>query len=130
MQFNIRMGLPVMAAVWSDLSSRKPAGKLDAGEEKYFKKFVKALHFLEENPWHNSLQTHEIDVLTRKYGFKVFQAYWENNTPSAGRLFWAYGPDKGDITILGVEPHPDAGSYSRIKLSQLPNPKLPEKKKS
>jgi len=68
------------------------------------------------------LQTHEIDALTVKCGFKVFQAYLENNTPSAGRVFWAYGPDKGDITILGVEPHPDdkQGAFLRIKLSGLP----------
>jgi hypothetical protein len=52
----------------------------------------------------------------------VFEAYLENNTPAAGRVFWAYGPDKGDITNLGVEPHPDdkRGSYSRIRLSGLP----------
>lgn len=29
---------------------------------------------------------------------KIFQSYLENNTPAAGRLFWAYGPDSGDIT--------------------------------
>jgi len=38
-------------------------------------------------------------------------------------LFWAYGPDKGDITILAIEPHPEdqkRGAYQRIKLSNLP----------
>jgi len=65
----------------------------------------------------------EIDDLTRQHGIKVFQSYLENNTPAAGRLFWAYGPDQGDITVLAIEPHPEdekRGAYLRIKLSALP----------
>jgi hypothetical protein len=123
MAFTIRMGLPEMQAVWTDLSARKQQGKLGKEEEKFFKKLVKALGYLSANPRHNSLASHEIDDLTRKYGIKIFQSYLENNTPSAGRLFWAYGPDKGDITVLAVEPHPEdqqRGAYQRIKLSALP----------
>ena len=26
---------------------------------------------------------------------------------AARRLLWAYGPEKGDITILAIEPHPE-----------------------
>jgi hypothetical protein len=122
MAFKIRMGLPEMEALWKDLSTRKLQAKLDRDEEKFFKKLVKTLGYLEQNPRHNSLASHEIDDLTRKYGFKVFQSYLENATPAAGRLFWAYGPDKGDITVLAVEPHPEdqkRGAYQRIKLSTL-----------
>lgn len=128
MAFNIRMGLPEMAALWTDLSHRKLAGQLDGNEEKFFKKLVKALNCLSQNPRHNSLASHEIDDLTRKYGIKIFQSYLENNTPAAGRMFWAYGPDKMDITVLAIEPHPEdqkRGAYHRIKLSALP----PAKKK-
>ena len=89
MSFNIRMGLPEMDALWVDLSTRSLAGKLDASEKPFFKKLVKTLRYLQENPRHNSLASHEIDDLTRKYGFKVFQSYLENNTPAAGRLFCA-----------------------------------------
>jgi hypothetical protein len=123
MAFKIRMGLPEMEALWKDLSTRKLQAKLDRDEEKFFKKLVKALGYLQENPRHNSLASHEIDDLTRKYRFKIFQSYLENATPAAGRLFWAYGPDKGDITVLAVEPHPEdqkRGAYQRIKLSTLP----------
>jgi hypothetical protein len=123
MSFNIRMGLPEMDALWADLSTRCLAGRLDAHEKPFFKKLVKALGYLKENPRHNSLASHEIDDLTRKYGFKVFQSYLENNTPAAGRLFWAYGPDTGDITVLAIEPHPEdqkRGAYQRIKLSKIP----------
>jgi hypothetical protein len=45
--------------------------------------------------------------LTRKYGFKIFQSYLENKTPAAGRMFWAHGSDKRDITVLAIEPHPE-----------------------
>jgi hypothetical protein len=123
MPFNIRRGLPEMAAFWRDFSSRKSQGKLDKDEEKFFKKLVKTLGYLAENPRHNSLASHEIDDLTRKYGIKIFQSCLENNTPSAGRIFWAYGPDKRDITLLAIEPHPEDqkhGAYQRIKLTSLP----------
>ncbi|MGO8700628.1 MAG: hypothetical protein ACLQVY_23305 [Limisphaerales bacterium] len=122
MPFNLRMGVPDMAALWSDLSTRKLQGRLSRNEEKFFKKLVRVLGFLGAIPRHASLQTHQIDSLTDKYGLKVFEAYLENNTPGVGRIFWAYGPDRADITILGVEPHPDDkhASYSRIKLSGLP----------
>ncbi len=128
MPFNIRMGLPDMDALWTDLSARSLAGKLDGNEQQDFKRLVKTLGYLQANPRHNSLASHEITDLTRKHGFKVFQSYLENNTPAAGRLFWAYGPDSGDITILAIEPHPEDqkhGAYQRVKLSRMP-PAKPE----
>jgi hypothetical protein len=118
------MGVPEMEAYWNDLSTRKLASKLDKDEEKFFKKLVKTLKFLGQNPRHPGLESHEIDDLTRKHGIRIFQSYLENNTPSAGRLFWAYGPEKGDITILAIEPHPEdqkRGAYQRIRLSTLPS---------
>jgi hypothetical protein len=123
MAFRIRMGVPCMEALWNDLSTRKQAGKLDKTEEKFFKRWVKALAYLSANPRHNSLASHEIDELSRRHGVKIFQSYLENKTPSAGRMFWAYGPDKGDITILAIEPHPEdekRGAYARIKLAAVP----------
>src|SRR4051812_8038776 len=101
MAFRVRMGVPDMAALWSDLSERKLQNSLDADEERFFKKLLKVLRFLQENPLHNSLRSHEIESLSRRYGRKVFQSYLENNTPGAGRIFWVYGPDKLDITIIG-----------------------------
>jgi hypothetical protein len=123
MAFNIRMGLPEMEALWNDPSTRKQQGRLDKDEEKFFKKPVKALVCLGQNPRHNSLASHEIDDLTRKYGFRIFQSYLENHTPAAGRIFWAYGPDARDITVLAIEPHPEdqkRGACQRIKLSSPP----------
>jgi hypothetical protein len=123
MAFAIRMGRPEMEELWVDLSTRKQQGQLDKDEEKLFKRLVKALGYLASDPRHNSLASHEISDLSRKFGIKIFQSYLENRTPAAGRIFWAYGPDKGDITILAIEPHPEdqkRGAYERIKLSALP----------
>ena len=49
------MGVPDMEAFWNDLSARKQAGKLGKTEEKFFKKWVKALGYLSADPRHNSL---------------------------------------------------------------------------
>jgi hypothetical protein len=130
MAFRIRMGLPEMTIFWDDFSARKLQGRLGKEEEKFFKKLIKVLGYLAENPRHNSLVSHEIDDLTRKYGFKIFQSYLENNTPSAGRIFWTYGPDKQDITVLAIEPHPEdqkRGAYQHVKLSALPPKNNPVK---
>jgi hypothetical protein len=105
------------------LTERERTNSLSGDEKKFFKKFVKVLDHLRSNPKHNSLNTHEIDALSKKYGINIFQSYLENKTPAAGRIFWAYGPNKGEITILGVEPHPESakrGAYERVKLSRLP----------
>ena len=123
MTFNIRMGIPEVDTLWKDFSQRKLACQLDKSEERFFKKLVKTLDHLRRDPKHPGLASHEIDVLSLKYKVKIFQSYLENNTPSAGRLFWAYGPNPREITIFAIEPHPEdqkKGAYQRIKLSSFP----------
>jgi hypothetical protein len=39
-------------------------------------------------------------------GEKVFEAYVENRTPGAYRIFWYYGPQSGEITVFAMTPHP------------------------
>ena len=119
----IRMGVPEMEDHWNDLSSRATTNRLNKDEKKCFKKLVKTLSFLSANPRHPGLGSHEITDLSRRYGLKVWQSYLENNTPSAGRLFWVYGPDQEEITVIGIEPHPEdkkRGAYDRIPLSRIP----------
>lgn len=117
------MGVPDVQSFWADLVSRDATGNLNGDELKLLKKLTKALVLIESNPRHNSLQSHEIEPLTRRAGFKVFQSYLENKTPSAGRIFWAYGPDKGEITILAIHPHPEdkkSHGYQEVRLSEMP----------
>lgn len=66
----------------------------------------KCLGFLETNPKHPSLATHEYSSLSGLNGEKVWEAYIENNVSAAWRVFWHYGPGKGVITILAITPHP------------------------
>jgi hypothetical protein len=73
----------------------------------------KALGYLEINPRHPGLVTHEFAALVGANGEKIFEAYAQNNTPGAYRIFWHYGPDEGSgnrrvavITIVAITPHP------------------------
>ena len=105
--FTIRLGLPDMKALWNALVIKSQKGTLSKDEGLFYKKFGKAMALLANNPKHPGLHSHEIDVLTKRYGTKVWQSYLENKTSSAGRLFWVYGPEAGDITVIGIEPHPE-----------------------
>lgn len=70
------------------------------------KKVKKALGYLETNPRHPSLATHEYEALGKVLSVKVFEAYVENKTPGAYRVFWYYGPKEKEITIYSITPHP------------------------
>ena len=73
---------------------------------KQFKAVRKALGYLEKNPRHPGLNTHKYSSLEGPLGEEVFEAYAENKTPGAYRIFWYYGPDKKQITIIAITPHP------------------------
>jgi hypothetical protein len=77
-------------------------------QEGLFKQIRKTLLLLGENPRHTGLHTHEYSGLTNPFNTneKVFEAYAQNNTPGAYRVFWCYGPNKMQITIIGITPHP------------------------
>jgi hypothetical protein len=66
----------------------------------------KALGYLEKNPRHPSLNTHKFHSLSLKYNLEIFEAYAENATPQAYRIFWHYGQEKNTITIIAITPHP------------------------
>src|SRR3989338_6086365 len=74
--------------------------------EKRFKSVSKALRFLQENPRHPSLQTHEFSSFEGPSGEKVFEAYAEQDTSAAYRIFFFYGRHKGEIVIVAITPHP------------------------
>jgi len=76
------------------------------GLSKRFKAVKKALGYLETNPRHQSLHTHKYSSLSGPNGENIFEAYVENKTSAAYRIFWYYGPKKNNITILTITPHP------------------------
>ena len=121
MSFAIRMGIPEMLELWMDLSQKNAAGTISKKELSLYNKWGKAMRLLSQDPSYPSLHTHDIEPLTKRYGVKVWQSYLENNTSRAMRMYWVYGPDRQDITIIGLEPHPDdkANSYKKITLSAM-----------
>ena len=92
---------------WTEETSRTfKLLKNDASQKTRYKAVKKTIEFLAINPRHNSLQTHEYVSLKGPNGEKVFEAYAQQKTPAAYRVFWYYGPSRGIITILAITPHP------------------------
>ena len=80
--------------------------KSDASLHKRCKAVKKTIQLLSAGPRHNSLQTHEFTSLKGPQGEKIFEAYAEQSTPAAYRVFWYYGPSKVQITIIAITKHP------------------------
>ena len=80
--------------------------KGDTSQKARYKAVKKTLKFLAMNPRHNSLQTHEYVSLRGPNGEKVFEAYAQQKTPAAYRVFWYYGSSRGVIMIFAITPHP------------------------
>lgn len=78
----------------------------DKALEKRCKAVKKALGYLQVNPRHPGLNTHKYTSLRGLNNEEVFEAYAENNTPVAYRIFWHYGPGKQCITVIAITPHP------------------------
>ena len=77
-------------------------------QEGLFKQVSTAVARLEQDPRHPGLNTHEYDGIPNPYdkSQKVFEAYAQNKTPGAYRIFWCYGPGKQQITIIAITPYP------------------------
>ncbi len=97
----------LLADAQAALARRGGKGKCTPAEG-LFKQVYKCLELLSANPRHPGLQTHEFHSLIHPYDNqqKVLEAYAQNQTPGAYRVFWCYGPDRSQITILAITPHP------------------------
>ena len=122
MKYDIRMGVPAMLELWTKLQQEYRLGIINKNDAILYKKWGKALRILSSSPDYPGLRTHEIEPLSRRYGIKVWQSYLENKTSGAMRMYWVYGPDRKNIAVIGLEPHPEDrenGSYDRLKLSDI-----------
>ncbi|HSX11737.1 MAG TPA: hypothetical protein VLF94_08490 [Chlamydiales bacterium] len=88
--------------------SDSPLTLLESAKNKkaVLKAVRKTLGLMETNLRHPSLQTHAYSDLEGAHGEKVFESYAQNQTPGAYRIFWHYGPQKNQITIVAIIPHP------------------------
>ena len=96
-------------AAESALKNRKVKGKKKGSkQEGLFKQVVKTLKLLRDNPRHPGLATHQYYSLDHPWSNeeKIFEAYVQNRTPGAYRVFWCYGPKQKMITIIALTPHP------------------------
>ena len=73
---------------------------------KILKAVRRTLGLMETNLRHPGLNAHKYASLRGANGEEVFEAYAQNRTSGAFRVFWHYGPEKGRITIVAVTPHP------------------------
>jgi hypothetical protein len=82
--------------------------------EKKLRKVCKALAFLQHDPRHPGLNSHQYENFPGLPGGKVWDSYVENNTPGAWRIYWRYGPNEHNpatgeeiamITVLKISPH-------------------------
>lgn len=99
-----------------DAAARSAQAKRESGKSKrktkctqpegLFKQIAKTIRFLRGTPRHPSLHSHEYDSITGMRGERVWEAYAQNNTPAAYRVFWHYGPDRQQITVFAITPHP------------------------
>ena len=86
----------------------------DASKKGLTKQVKKTIGFLQTNPRHPSLNTHPYGSIPNPINSKdkVFEAYAQNRTPAAYRVFWIYGsakhpPTSGKtITIISITSHP------------------------
>ena len=100
-----------------NLSERADAELAELGKNPkfagVFKQVLKTLALLETDTKHPGLRAHKFTSMKGAGGEEVFEAYAQNNTPGAYRVFWHYGPDETAgkkripvISIPAVTPHP------------------------
>jgi mRNA-degrading endonuclease RelE of RelBE toxin-antitoxin system len=88
------------------VEASKQLADLESKEPKKHKKVLKCLAQVESNPRHSGLNSHRYEEYDDVSGEKIWESYVENKTPGAYRVFWHYGPDEGEITVLAITPHP------------------------
>ena len=90
-------------------AAKKETGGGKSSKQKGLLKQVEStIQRLLNNPRHPSLNTHKMDSLEHPYrkDSPVFTAYVQNKTPNAYRVFWCYGPESDEITIIAITGHP------------------------
>lgn len=80
--------------------------KSDPAKAAVFKAVSKALRLLMADPRHPGLKTHKLKNEVGPRGEPIFEAYAQNKTPGAYRLFFFHGPGASELTITAIIKHP------------------------
>jgi hypothetical protein len=77
------------------------------------KQVLTTLGLRELNTRHPGLRTHEYQSMAGISGERIWDAYSQNDTPGAFRVFFHYGPDEGAgtrrvavLTVVAISAHP------------------------
>jgi len=81
--------------------------ELDKSDPDRAAKVRKSFAKMQNNIRSKGLSTHEYKTVKGPNGAKIYESYMENDSPNAYRVIWHYGPEKGQITVMTVIPHPD-----------------------
>lgn len=97
-----------MARAFKLIISNEAQKQLKAleSDQRKLKKVRKCLAWIETNPKHPSLNSHKYSARKSAHGADLIESYVENKTPAAWRVFWSYGPEPGQITIITITEHP------------------------
>lgn len=68
--------------------------KSDLSLAKRYKAVKKYIEYLASSSRHPGLRSHQFTSLSGPVGEEVFEAYAEQSTPAAYRVFWHYGPEE------------------------------------
>ncbi len=81
--------------------------RIKSDDQRKYKKVLKAIRLLRDvGPKHPGLNSHKYHSLAGPNGEEMWEAYVENQTPGAWRLWWHYGPEADTISLISVGPHP------------------------
>lgn len=80
-------------------------GTLRSKDQRRYKRVVKCLALLGQDPTHPGLSFHPYTNVKGPLGEAIWESYVENNTPSAWRVWWYYGSER-QIVVVDVGPHP------------------------
>lgn len=79
---------------------------LQRTDERKYRKVVRCFAKLEQDPAYPGLNSHPFENIKGPLGERIWESYVENNSPSAWRVWWYYGPGTGEISVFTVGPHP------------------------
>jgi len=87
-------------------AQQRRALESDPGKARVWKAVRKTLAMMETDLRHPGLRTHKFHGQKGPQGQDVFEAYAQNRTPGAYRIFWCYGAEPRTLVILLIVPHP------------------------
>ncbi|MPZ79336.1 MAG: hypothetical protein GEV28_02655 [Actinophytocola sp.] len=102
------MSAPPFELLFSD-EANKVLDDLEAKNQyaPKLRKVNKALDLLEQaGPSYPGLRSHAYHSVPGPDGATLWESYVENKTPSAWRIWWIYGPDDGQLSVVTIGPHP------------------------